>query len=221
MNYLAHGYCYVDRPYFLAGTALPDWLRVCGRRLRPSAVGASRGVVSREGGAPGELSRELASGSERHYHDDFEFHTQAGFLEVSRQVTAGIRSRFPERRRLRRSFLGHVLTEMLLDSFLAKSRPDLLYRYYDALETIDSEEVQSVANGWLARSTDRLASVIGAFRRHRFLWDYLDDRGLSYRLGQVTRRVGLPELPPTFVDVVSEARELVERRSGELLRDTV
>src|SRR3984957_18435669 len=34
MNYFAHGIRFVDRPWFLAGTALPDWLSVIDRRVR-------------------------------------------------------------------------------------------------------------------------------------------------------------------------------------------
>ena len=34
MNYFGHGYRYVDDPYFLAGTAVPDWLSVINRRVR-------------------------------------------------------------------------------------------------------------------------------------------------------------------------------------------
>ena len=34
MNYLAHGWRFSDQPYFLAGTAVPDWLSVIDRKMR-------------------------------------------------------------------------------------------------------------------------------------------------------------------------------------------
>ena len=34
MNYFAHGYAFVDDPWFLAGTAVPDWLNVSDRGVR-------------------------------------------------------------------------------------------------------------------------------------------------------------------------------------------
>ena len=34
MNYLAHGFRFTDEPYFLAGTAAPDWLSVIDRKMR-------------------------------------------------------------------------------------------------------------------------------------------------------------------------------------------
>jgi hypothetical protein len=34
MNYLAHALPFLDDPYFVAGTAVPDWLMVADRRVR-------------------------------------------------------------------------------------------------------------------------------------------------------------------------------------------
>ena len=34
MNYFAHALPFLDRPYFLAGTAVPDWLTVADRKVR-------------------------------------------------------------------------------------------------------------------------------------------------------------------------------------------
>ena len=45
MNYFAHGYRYIDRPWFLAGTALPDWLNVVDRRVRVRKDQASRFMI--------------------------------------------------------------------------------------------------------------------------------------------------------------------------------
>ena len=34
MNYFGHGHRFIDNPFFLAGTAVPDWLSVVNRRVR-------------------------------------------------------------------------------------------------------------------------------------------------------------------------------------------
>ena len=44
MNYLAHGWRFVDQPYFLAGTAAPDWMSVIDRRNRLRSKAAERFV---------------------------------------------------------------------------------------------------------------------------------------------------------------------------------
>ena len=41
MNYFAHGRTFIDDPYFLAGTAVPDWLCVVDRRVRARSKPAS------------------------------------------------------------------------------------------------------------------------------------------------------------------------------------
>ena len=42
MNYFAHGYRFVDSAYFLAGTAVPDWLSVADRKVRARSKGANQ-----------------------------------------------------------------------------------------------------------------------------------------------------------------------------------
>jgi hypothetical protein len=67
------------------------------------------------------------------------------------------------------------------------------------------------------RPTDRIAGLLPMFIRERFLFDYADDDRLCRRLNQVMRRVGLPELPPAFADVLPQARARVGPRCDELL----
>ena len=211
MNYLTHGHLSLDRPYHLAGTALPDWLRICGRRLALLPDGRAAEEAADGPGA------ELLAGCRRHLRDDRLFHADPAFIQVSRRITRWIRDRHPEERRLRAHFLGHVLTEMLLDASLMETQPRLLDRYYEALGTIDPVATQSSVNGWLRSPTEALAPLIERFRALRFLRDYLEDAGVVHRLGQVARRIGLPELPPDLVEVAADARKLVRQRSGELL----
>ncbi len=78
MNYFAHGIRFLDRPWFLAGTALPDWLSVIDRRVRlrpklltPIADGSST------------VEAELAAGALRHIEDDRWFHKTRAFAEAT------------------------------------------------------------------------------------------------------------------------------------------
>ena len=34
MNFFSHGFRYLDQPYLLAGTAVPDWLSYVDRKIR-------------------------------------------------------------------------------------------------------------------------------------------------------------------------------------------
>jgi hypothetical protein len=58
---------------------------------------------------------------------------------------------------------------------------------------------------------------MGMFSRERFLFDYLDDGKLLFRLNQVMRRVGLPVLPASLADLLAELRRDVRLRRLDLL----
>ena len=63
MNYFAHGRPFVDDPYFLAGTAVPDWLNVVDRRVRVRSKQARLFVDSADAarGAAGRRHRAASS----------------------------------------------------------------------------------------------------------------------------------------------------------------
>ena len=214
MNYLAHGYRYTDRPYVLAGTALPDWLRASdGRyRFRPGVL-----PPGREDGSPlAELSRGIA----RHLRDDVLFHRAHAFEATVTTITARLRSRFPDRPYLRAHFLAHLLTELLLDATLVEQNPGILERYYDALERVELEAVEQIVVGAFGQSPPRFLDRVKRFRRERFIEDYQRDEGLLRRIEQVVARVGLPPLPEGLQDVLGPARAIVADRADGLLAIT-
>lgn len=212
MNYFAHGHRFTDDAYFLAGTAVPDWLNVVARRVkvrskhaRPFADDADRRMAS------------LARGVERHHADDRWFHETRAFAELSWQFTVLVRDRLPPDDGLRPSFLGHILVELLLDACLTAERPDELHAYYQALATVDADWLEAAVGRMATGKPERLAQFIPLFLNERFLWDYIDDGKLCYRLNQVLRRVGLSALPPAFAELLPEMRRAVNERQEGLL----
>ena len=78
MNYFAHAYPYLERPYFIAGTAAPDWLSVADRRVR------LRGKLAKPFADGSESPQaEFAAGVLQHLADDDRFHRLPAFIEVS------------------------------------------------------------------------------------------------------------------------------------------
>ena len=209
MNYFAHGRDLVDRPYELAGVALPDWLAASdrGARLRRRRVD----------GAGDPRTEALAKGVLKHLDDDDWFHRTHAFLSVSGELTARVRALGPEDRTLRAGFWGHVLTEILLDAHLIEGDPARLDAYYAALDGVDAAWIHATAAAWTTRPPVRLATFIDRFRRWRFLCAYPDDAELKVRLDGLAGRVGLPPLPPSFMEQLPAARQLVAEHAGELL----
>jgi len=212
MNYFAHGMRFVDRPYFLAGTALPDWLSVVDRRVRLRA----RMVQPFADGSDSPVA-QLAAGVLQHLDDDAWFHKTAAFAVASAELTVLFRDALPSDDGHRPAFLGHILTEMLLDSVLIDRDPPALADYYAAFDRLDPGIVAESVNRMATQSTDCLRDFIPLFARERFLADYSNTNRLLFRLNQIMRRVKLNSLPASFETVLDPARAIVTRHEAGLL----
>lgn len=212
MNYFAHGLRYLDRPLFLAGTATPDWLSVADRGVR-----MRQRMVLPFLEDPDPQIVEFAAGVLQHLHDDHWFHKTRGFFEVSGEMAALFREHAGGDDRFRASFLGHIVTELLLDDVLREEYADRLDRYYDVLGGVDPQFIEEAVNRMARGQTRRLALFAGLFVRERFLYDYQHPGRLLFRLNQVMRRVGLSPLPESSTTVLTRGREIVAGRRSDLL----
>jgi len=212
VNYFAHGHRFLDDPYFVAGTAVPDWLSVADRRVRARSVRAQALVYDSE-----PCVAAVARGIVQHHHDDGWFHNTDAFNKACWEITVVCRSALPQDEGFRPSFLGHILVEMLLDAELVACDPTALDRYYTVVSQLDPRAVQSAVNRIASAQTDRLVWFIERFCQERFLCDYADDAKLLFRLNQVMRRVRLSALPDSFQTVLPDARRHFAERANELL----
>jgi hypothetical protein len=212
MNFLAHGYCWLDRPYFLAGTAVPDWLVVADRslRLRWDCVEAH---CAETDGAAGELLQGML----QHLRDDLRFHSNSAFIRVSRRLTRQVVKVLGEKETFLSAFLGHLVIELLLDAAVAREDFSRISRYYHALAAVSPELIESVVSNICGRPTDRLAPMIRRFLGAQVLWDYLDDGALMNRVNQILGRVGISPVGEEFLRVLPEARLWVEAERDRLL----
>jgi hypothetical protein len=212
MNYFAHARPFLEDPYFMAGTCVPDWLTVVDRRVRVRTHRAEPLA-----GDADQPTASVARGIVQHLRDDARFHETRAFAELALQLTVAARDRLGEDSGFRPSFLGHLLVEVLLDANLIADDPQRLETYYRRLETVDGRRVEEAVNRMANRPTGRLAWMIARFCEEQILWDYLEDGKLLGRLNQVMRRVTLPPLPADFQELFPEARRKVAGRRAELL----
>ena len=212
MNYFSHALPFLADPYFVAGTAVPDWLAVADRGTRVRAKHAEPLAA-----LPYRETAAVARGLLQHFRDDSQFHNTRTFAETTLELSAAIRCVLAADSGFRPGFLGHVLVEVFLDWILAEDNPGGLDAYYRALEAVDPAVVEEAVNLMSARSTDRLAPMIFLFCRERILCDYGQDDKLLLRMNQVMRRVGFPPLPEGIRELFPAARQLVRRRQHELL----
>ena len=216
MNYLAHGYRFLDDPLFLAGTAVPDWLSVSDRqtRMRTRRIRERRNELK-------PTQQRIADGIAQHLSDDDVFHRLPEFAMLEAEIASRFRAHMPDRFDHLPGFLGHILTEMLLDAFITENDPAVLRRYYAALLDVDGVFVEGTVNQLAARMASRLAEFIDRFVAIEFLYDYLDNAKLLSRLNQVLRRVTLPPLDDSFESVLGDARQLLRVHGDSLLQGVV
>lgn len=207
MNFLSHALPYLDDPLVAVCTAVPDWLSVVDRKIRARERLALVGMESADSSV-----RQVATGILHHIRDDRWFHTTAAFVETNLELAIGLRDQLPGDRGFRPMFVGHILIEVLLDSFWIRDRPELANRYYRLVDSASPDLIQRCVNEITGKPTDQLAETIRRYAKARFMYDYLDRRQLLFRLNQVMRRVGLAELPESILPWLHEASKLVESR---------
>lgn len=216
MNFLAHALPHLDRPYVVAGTAVPDWLSVADRRVRARSA---RARLLLEDADP--AVRQIAEGVIRHHEDDRWFHGTRAFAELNLSFALELRELLPGDDGFRPSFLGHILVELLIDADLIAEDRRRADAYYRALSQLSPQLIESTVNRIAVQSTDRLAALLPRFIDERFLYDYGENDTLLFRMNQVMRRVGLPSLPDALLPWLDSARRRVADRRGELLERPV
>ena len=212
MNYFAHGYRFLEDPYFLAGTAVPDWLGVVDRKVRTHRA---RALEFTDNADP--LVARVAQGVVQHHRDDAWFHNTDAFHRLSWQLTSLCCTALPQDEGFRPSFLGHILVELLLDWVLIDIDSARLERYYATLESLDARTVERAISQIAGRPANGLAWFIERFCEVQFLRDYADDEKLVFRLNQVMQRVRLAPLPGSFCSLIRPARAIVREAAEELL----
>jgi hypothetical protein len=214
MNYFAHAIRFLDDPFFLSGTALPDWLSVVDRRSRVPSKSALRFVQNQD-----QQFAALARGVVQHHRDDAWFHGSPAFLVTCAAFSADIRQILPGDEGFRPAFLGHILVEILLDAELIRDDPSRLERYYELLDSIDAARVAHLVGHMATRPVPQLEIFIPLFSAERFLYDYADDAKLLKRLNRVLQRVGLPTVDDACLQLLPGFRERVRRVRSALFDD--
>jgi hypothetical protein len=212
MNYLAHGGRFTHDPYFLAGTAAPDWLSVLDRKMRLRSKSVAHYVDDSD-----PQKAAFARGVLQHHADDDWFHQQPAFVDLSLQFTVRIRDLLAPDDGFRPSFVGHILVELLMDACLDEDDPQLLPKYYAALESLEPAALQNYINTLATRESLHIATFLPRFCAEHFLADYKDDARLLHRLNQVMRRAKLPALPEEFLSLLPRARQDVRAHLVHLL----
>lgn len=141
MNYFAHARRFLHDPYFVAGTAVPDWLGVVDRKVRARSPAAR--VLLED---PDPRVASLAQGIIQHHHDDAWFHQSEVFVQLSANFAQQLRALLVGDRSMRPGFVGHIAVELLLDDWLIQQTPGRLDSYYEVLNELDADLIEQTIN---------------------------------------------------------------------------
>lgn len=213
MNLLAHAFRWLDKPYRMAGTVLPDLLAAIEphHHFRRNAPPLPR---RHEGGDGAELSRGIAI----HHAEDRWFHDSVGF----RSATASIAGLIDEAvasangKPPRVWFVSHVLLELLLDEWLELHRPGLARAFRSSLAQVDVRRLALLMPYLGAPAPVELGAMFERVLHAPGPRDEGDDALLA-RLARVLARVGLPEPTAALRSRLPEVRAAVQQRGGGLL----
>ena len=87
MNYFAHALPFLDQPYFVAGTAVPDWLSVVDRQVRVRRRHAEPLATAATPATPPIPPRPpWPAALLQHFRDDARFHETRAFAETTLEL---------------------------------------------------------------------------------------------------------------------------------------
>lgn len=213
VNSFSHAFRFLDRhPCFSIGCALPDWLGAVDRRCRVRKNGATPKLAD-----PDPAVSNLAAGIIQHIDDDRWFHGCKAFAELNMEFALELRDLLKGEPGFRPSFLGHIIIELLLDGYLHTNFPGRLDTFYEIVKRSDPDAIQRAVCEMATKPTDKLARYFDVFLREKYLFDYVDDERLIYRINYVMKRVKLKTVGSEVVDWVPSCRRRVYERANELL----
>ena len=212
MNCFSHAFPLLDDPYMAVGASLPDWLGAVNRRVRVREQAAEKFVDESD-----SRVAALARGIARHHQDDRWFHQAPPFVDLSMRLAVESRSLLGQDAGFRPGLLGHIIIELLLDAYLDTNFPGRLEAYYQAVQSVSPELVQQTVNRIAKHSTDKLTWYFDMFLRERYVFDYIDDQRMLYRLNRVFQRVRLSPIGTELDAWLPTVRRRVYDQADRLL----
>ena len=164
-----------------------------------------------------DWQKAIAKGIVQHHDDDRWFHANPLFVELNLQLAIELRELLGKEAGFRPHLAAHILIEVLLDRALTLEKSGSLELLYEQVGRVDPEKIQEQVNQIAARSTDRIVKFFPRFHDERYLFDYLKDEGIQYRLNRVLKRVQLAPLPNSFLEWLPQAWSRVQQHQAELL----
>ena len=201
MNYLTHFLVdhKMDNPNYNFGLALPDLVNVSKRGWRPDTHLFP---------VPDKNVNDIWEGYNRHIAADAIFHNSELFVKHSKRLRKELEKQGFNQPGIRLFFVGHVLLEMLLDRHILKTRRNMADQFYDQLNLVMENDIESFFETAGTIVPDRFLEFFGKFKNSQYLYSYAESNGIFFAMNRLLHRTKQPEF-----DSQSEGafNELIER----------
>ncbi len=185
--------CQPNNPYYKTGLILPDF--------------AKRWVVSFKNNPSAILSNhqtQLLEGALRHYQSDKQFHSSTFFSFYQELVNNKLKSLPFTPQLTRKWFIGHVLTELLIDRCIVRNFSEQADDFYANLLAADNKELNGLLSAYGVSDSGPFLEVFDHFRQVKYIYYYTDNNKFLYSLNRIMMRVGLPEMAPNDQQLMLE-----------------
>ncbi|MCB0734485.1 MAG: hypothetical protein H6608_07040 [Flavobacteriales bacterium] len=183
MNFLAH-YYFDQRPgepYHNLGLLFPDLFRnfIRGGRLKVNELTADF-----------EEGHALINGCLQHISSDKLFHNWDGFHALMDLVTSDLRQ--SGHTISKDWFIAHILSELVIDEYLARTHERLATELYTDFEQLELNKLQQFFEGNELANFEQFERGLDRFMEVRYLEKYQDSASILYALGRICTKVNLP-----------------------------
>jgi acyl carrier protein phosphodiesterase len=199
MNFLSHFYFERENQdeNMVIGTVLPDLVKNAHKdwNLYPQ----KREELFTENHQLNSLLR----GWKRHLEVDLLFHS-SDFFNTETAKLKKLLIPILQDSPVRPSFLAHIGVELVLDHLLVEDNIININSFYDHLNKVDDEVLNTFLKKCGSANTDKFFSFLNSFRSSRYLLSYQKLENISYALQRICMRLWPHPLNETTVGLLNE-----------------
>lgn len=145
----------------------------------------------------------LLKGWKRHLEVDLLFHS-SDFFNTETAKLKKLLIPILQDSPVRPSFLAHIGVELVLDHLLVEENIININSFYDHLNKVDDEVLNTFLKKCGCDDTDKFFSFLNSFRSSRYLLSYQKLENISYALQRICMRLWPHPLNETTVGLLNE-----------------
>ncbi|MFA6278048.1 MAG: hypothetical protein WC622_14945 [Pedobacter sp.] len=199
MNFLSHFYFERENQdeNMVIGTVLPDLVKNANKdwNLYPQKKEALFDEDHR--------LNSFLKGWKRHLEVDLLFHS-SGFFSTETSKLKKLLIPILQDSPVRPSFLAHIGVELVLDHLLVEDNIININSFYDHLNKVDDEVLNTFLKKCGSTDTDKFFSFLNSFRSSKYLLSYQKLENISYALQRICMRLWPHPLNETTVGLLNE-----------------